>query len=335
MQTIFVPEEMAGERLDKTLALLGRPPLSRTMIQRLIASGEVFRQGKNENHNLPVHSGKEKVRGQERFKLHIPPAVPLEMVAEAVDLSVLFEDNDLLVVNKPAGMAVHPGVGPETYRGTLVNALLHHCRGSLSGIGGVIRPGIVHRLDKDTSGLLVVAKNDQAHQHLSEQFKARTTARLYLAIVKGTPSPLRGKIDAPIGRHPKFRQKMAVEPNHGRDAITHYTVMEALPPFTLISCRLKTGRTHQIRVHLAHKGHPLLGDPLYSRPWTPAAHWPTTTRSIVATFRRQALHATMLGFTHPVEGKRLQFEVEPPTDFQQLRETLKQVHTRPSQSLVP
>ena len=324
-----------GERLDKALAEHAQS-LSRTMIQRLIKAGAVFRHRKSGETSLPGHqqvlSATEKIQGREVFELRIPPAVPLSIVAEAIDLSILFEDDALLVVNKPAGMTTHPGVGPGGYSGTLVNALLHHCHTTLSGIGGVKRPGIVHRLDKGTSGLLVVAKNDHAHQHLSEQFKARTTARYYLAIVKGTPHPLQGEIDESIGRHKKVRQKMGIDPVHGRRAITHYRVLESLLPFSLISCRLKTGRTHQIRVHLAHKGHPLLGDPLYSRPFTPPTVWPEIIQNRVGTFCRQALHAAMLGFTHPVTDKRLQFEVEPPDDFQQLLEVLRQLHVEPRPS---
>ena len=328
-QTILVPEEMTGERLDKALASQVQS-LSRTMVQRLIKSGAVFRIEQSgyieENgcNSQPVLSATEKIQGKELYELHIPPLTPLEIAAEAIDLSILFEDDDLLVVNKPAGMSVHPGAGPNGYRGTLVNALLHHCSDTLSGIGGVKRPGIVHRLDKGTSGLLVVAKNDRTHLHLSEQFKERTTTRIYLAIVKGKPHPLQGKIDAAIGRHHKARQKMAIDPLRGRHAITHYHVMESLPPFSLICCRLKTGRTHQIRVHLAYKGHPLLGDPLYSRPLTPPVSWPENSRNIISAFHRQALHAATLGFTHPTSGKKLQFEVEAPSDFQQLLELLRQ-----------
>ena len=337
IQTVLVPGEMTGERLDKALAQTMLLPqgqlLSRTMVQRLIKARAIFRLPKNrlagETGGPPqlVLSGTEKIRGEETFELHIPPLKSLEITPEAIDLAILFEDNDLLVVNKPAGMASHPGAGINGYRGTLVNALLHHCRDSLSGIGGCVRPGIVHRLDKETSGLLVVAKNDITHQHLSEQFKARTTERLYMAIIKGAPHPKQGEINAPIGRDAQIRQKMAVVPVRGRHAVTQYTVLEDLSPFSLISCRLKTGRTHQIRVHMAHKGHPLLGDPLYSRPFTPPATWPEETQQMLRTFQRQALHAAILGFTHPVQGKRLHFEVEAPADFQQVLSTLRQRHT--------
>ena len=315
-----------GERVDKALALLD-PSLSRTMIQRLIAAGTVFRRpaegGSNAN-PVPIYSATEKVRSGELFELHIPAAVPLEVAAEAVELAIIFEDADLLVVNKPPGMVVHPGAGPSAQGGTLVNALLHHCQDSLSGIGGIIRPGIVHRLDKDTSGLLVVAKKDRIHQHLSEQFKLRSTARLYQAIVKGAPKPVQGKIDAPIGRHRKDRQKMAVVAR-GRHAITHYQVLEKFPAFSLLTCRLQTGRTHQIRVHMAHKGHPLLGDPVYSRPFTPPNSWPEPIKTCITTFKRQALHAATLGFTHPSTEKRLQFEVEAPADFKALLASLRQL----------
>ncbi|MEO5349827.1 MAG: RluA family pseudouridine synthase [Magnetococcus sp. YQC-3] len=318
-------EQVVGERVDKALALLD-PSLSRTMIQRLIEAGAVLRHplpGKGDL-PVPVLSAREKVRPGEAFTLRIPAPIPLEVVAEAVALSVLYEDDDLLVVNKPAGMTVHPGAGPGAHGGTLVNALLHHCRGTLSGIGGVMRPGIVHRLDKDTSGLLVVAKHDRAHQDLSAQFKVHSTARQYLAIVKGVPKAPQGKVDAPIGRHPKERQKMAVLAC-GRQAVTHYRLQEPFAGCSLLACRLETGRTHQIRVHMAHLGHPLLGDPVYSRPFPPPAAWPEATRQYVATFQRQALHAAMLGFTHPITGKRLQFEVEAPADFQQLLAMLRSV----------
>ncbi|MBF0162114.1 MAG: RluA family pseudouridine synthase [Magnetococcales bacterium] len=318
--------DLIGERVDKALALLD-PSLSRTMIQRLITAGRVFRRPAADgggSARVAVCGVDEKVRGGELFELHIPAAVPLDVVAEAVELAIVFEDADLLVVNKPAGMVVHPGVGPSAQGGTLVNALLHHCQGSLSGIGGVIRPGIVHRLDKDTSGLLVVAKKDRIHQHLSEQFKAHSIARLYQAIVKGVPQPAQGKIDAPIGRHPKERQKMAVVAQ-GRHAITHYQVQEVFPPFSLLSCRLQTGRTHQIRVHMAHQGYPLLGDPVYSRPFVPPDKWPEAVKTTLTAFKRQALHAATLGFIHPGSGERLQFAVEPPADFKGLLSHLRQL----------
>lgn len=347
-RTILVPDTLTGERVDKALASLD-PSLSRTMIQRLIKTGAVFRMA-SPNAVFPaadstpvndpasayrqIFSCTEKILSEGLFELRIPPAIPSEIIAEAIDLSIVFEDDHLLVVNKPAGMSTHPGAGPDGHKGTLVNALLHHCRGTLSGIGGVIRPGIVHRLDKGTSGLLVVAKKDPTHQHLSEQFKARTTTRLYLAIVKGTPHPVQGEIDAPIGRSTKVRTKMAVDPVRGRHAITRYTLVQSLSLSSLIACRLKTGRTHQIRVHMAHKGHPLLGDPLYSRPLTPPPTWPEATRHTLATFGRQALHAAKLGFIHPDNGKRLQFEVEAPTDFQRLLTAL-QHQKQPAPGLAP
>ncbi|MEO5362935.1 MAG: RluA family pseudouridine synthase [Magnetococcus sp. DMHC-8] len=321
--------EVAGERVDKALAVLD-PSLSRTMIQRLITAGALFRrsggdeQAPSSSPLVPVQAATEKVRAGEWYELHIPAAVPLAVAAEALELSIVFEDDDLLVVNKAAGMTVHPGAGPGGCSGTLVNALLHHCRGTLSGIGGVVRPGIVHRLDKETSGLLVVAKNDRTHQHLSEQFKAHTTSRLYLAIVKGRPRPARGEIDAPIGRHPKDRQKMAVV-TRGRQATTHYAVLDALSGLSLIACRLQTGRTHQIRVHMTHIGHPLLGDPVYSRPFNPPATWPEPARTVITAFHRQALHAAELGFTHPITQQRMQFTADPPADFRQLLATLRQL----------
>lgn len=313
-KTIQVSKDQIGMRVDKALAGVD-DSLSRTMIQRLIESGDVLCNGRT------VASVSEKVLDAWEFQLHIPPSISLDLVPEAIDLSILFEDRDLIVINKPDGMVVHPGAGVN--QGTLVHALLYHCGDTLSGIGGVARPGIVHRLDKDTSGLLVVAKNDRSHHHLSNQFQSRTISRKYSAITKGSPHPSQGEVEAPIGRNPKARKKMAVEPKHGRYALTHYTVLESLGAFSLIECRLKTGRTHQIRVHMAHKGHPLLGDPLYSRSFTPPNHWSDTARSTVQNFQRQALHAGVLGFNHPDDERFMAFEVPPPKDFLDLLNVLR------------
>ncbi|MBF0184993.1 MAG: RluA family pseudouridine synthase [Magnetococcales bacterium] len=321
---LCIPETLSGERVDKALARCA-PHLSRSQIQRLLSAQAVMQQAAaaqpEESAWQPLRSDNEKVKAGQWFELTIPLPVPLQVEAENIPLSIVYEDKHLLVVNKAAGMTVHPGAGPEGWRGTLVNALLYHCRDGLSGIGGVARPGIVHRLDKETSGLLVVAKNDQAHHHLSSQFAVHSSDRRYLALVKGVPE-VNGRIEAPIGRHPRERQKMAVV-NGGRAAITHFQRLETWAGCSLLACRLETGRTHQIRVHLAHRGFPLLGDPLYSRPFTPPQRWPEAARQVVGGFARQALHAAMLGFTHPHSGQRLQFTADPPPDMQQLLQMLR------------
>lgn len=226
---------------------------------------------------------------------------------EEIPLDIVYEDADLVVVNKPRGMVVHPAAG--NYRGTLVNALLNHCR-DLSGINRALRPGIVHRLDKDTTGLLVVAKNDTAHLDLACQIKERRVKRQYLALVHGHP-PQEGTVDAPIGRHPVHRKKMAVEPRHGRPAVTHFRVLERYPGYALVEARLETGRTHQVRVHMAYIGHPLLGDPVYA---------PRRPRLGLA---GQALHACTLGFRHPRTGEYLEFRAPLPRDFEEVLEHLR------------
>ena len=317
IRTILVDEALTGERLDKALALAA-VDLSRMEIQRLIKSGAVTHAGQ------PVRSPRERVQGPGRYRLALPETVPAEMCAEAIPLKIIFEDDHLIVIDKAAGMTVHPGAGQS--RGTLVNALLHHCRESLSGIGGVARPGIVHRLDKETSGLLVAAKHDAAHRHLAAQFKAHSARRRYLAVLKGIPVQPRGCVDAPLARHPVSRRKMAVVPpfrERGRRAVTHYALLERLHPFCLVSCRLETGRTHQIRVHMAHLGHPLLGDPLYARPFNPPSSWPEAVRGVVSGFRRQALHAASLTFEHPASGMTMRFKAALPEDFSVLLEALR------------
>ena len=317
--TITIPADAHGERLDKTLTRLSPQwPLeihSRAMIQRLIKGGAVLRNG------VPLRSPADKVNAGEQLRLTPPPPEPLETAPEPIPLDIRYEDAHLVVINKPAGLVVHPGAG--NWSGTLVNALLYHCQGTLSGIGGKIRPGIVHRLDKGTSGLLVAAKTDLAHQGLAAQFKAHTATRRYLAIILGHPHPPRGTLTAPIGRHPKNRLKMAVTPTNSRHAITHYETLEPLPPFTLIACRLETGRTHQIRVHMAHLGHPLLGDPLYACPYPPPTPWPEPERTVITHFRRQALHAGHLAFTHPITRENLRFEATTPPDFTTLLNALR------------
>jgi 23S rRNA pseudouridine1911/1915/1917 synthase len=286
-----VPSIGRGMRLDRFLAD-ELPHFSRSRLQALIREGHVTL---NEKKARP----RETLRTGDRIRLVEPPPEKIATEPENIPLDVLFEDDDLLVINKPAGMVVHPGAA-NTSR-TLVNALLAHCR-TLSGIGGKERPGIVHRLDKETSGCLVVAKNDAAHHSLSRQFAERTVEKVYLALVAGTLRKAHGVIDAGIGRHPKHRQRMAVNKERGRSARTDYRVVQSSGGISLIECVLHSGRTHQIRVHLHHLGYPVLGDKVYGRQRTPE-------------FPRLMLHAWKLGFDHPRGGKRLTFEAPVPEDF--------------------
>lgn len=292
-------------RLDRALATI-LPALSRERVKALILSGHVTDLG-----GQPANDPSLKVKVDMAFSVVVPQAAPAEAVAQAIDLVVVHEDAHLIVVDKPAGMVVHPAAGNPD--GTLVNALLHHCAGQLSGIGGVARPGIVHRIDKDTSGLIVVAKTDQAHEGLARQFKDHSIERRYLAIVNGRPAPPAGKVDQWIGRSDGDRKKMAVQrEGRGKHAITHYRTLERLDRAALVECRLETGRTHQVRVHMTHIGHPLLGDPVYSR------GGPHKALLAELDFRRQALHAASLGFTHPVTSRALRFESPIADDMQQL-----------------
>ncbi len=317
-----VPEASAGLRLDKVLAdlvpMTMSGALSRGRIQTLMAEGRV-RIGAR-----AVTDAAARARAGDSVSLHIPALRPAEPEAEDLDLCVLFEDDDLVVVDKPAGMAAHPA--PGTPSGTLVNALLHHCGASLSGIGGVLRPGIVHRLDKDTSGVMVAAKSDRAHQGLSALFAAHDIDRAYLAFVRGAPAPDRGEVRTQIGRAKFDRQRMAVLKTGGREAVTHYAVerrWRAGPKGILVAARvgatLETGRTHQIRVHMAHLGAPVLGDAIYGR-----APQKGDLRLALegAGLERQALHARMLGFRHPITGAILRFETEPPEDMIRLESEL-------------
>jgi 23S rRNA pseudouridine1911/1915/1917 synthase len=243
------------------------------------------------------------------FEIRVPAAIPAQAEAQDIPLSIVFEDEHLIVIDKPAGLVVHPAAG--NLDGTLVNALLHHCQGRLSGIGGVARPGIVHRIDKDTSGLLVVAKTDKAHEGLARQFADHSIEREYRAIVAGRPLPPAGSVRGNIGRSATNRKKMAlVAEGHGKHAVTHYKTIETFPFSSLVSCQLETGRTHQVRVHMASIGNPLLGDPVYGR--TPAAIRPILSQ---LHFARQALHAAVLGFIHPVTGAALRFESTLPADM--------------------
>lgn len=313
---LHLPAEMDGERLDKAMVALDTS-LSRTAIQRLIREEMVRVNGQL------VSSPSQRLRGGEVLEWTVPDLKPSELIAETIALDIRFEDKHLVVINKPAGMVVHPGAG--VHCGTLVHALLGHCGGDLSGIGGWLRPGIVHRLDKDTSGLLVVAKSDEVHQGLSRQFEAHTVSRRYMAMVRGVPRDKTGTIDAPVGRHPTARTKMAVRVHGGRVAVTRYEVIEVFTGCALVHCVLQTGRTHQIRVHMAHVGHPLLGDLVYGRGFEPPRSWPESVRQEVLQFRRQALHAGTLGFLHPVTVDRMQFTVDPPDDFQGLLNGLRQL----------
>lgn len=296
IRTGTVPESAAGQRLDAGLAMI-EPALSRERIKALILQGAVMIDGK------PVARPSVKLAAGMRYSVAVPQALPLDTQAQDIALAVVHEDAHLLVIDKPAGLVVHPAAGHAD--GTLVNALLHHCAGQLSGIGGVARPGIVHRIDKDTSGLLVVAKTDAAHLGLAAQFAAHTINRRYVAIVQGRPSPADGTVRGNIGRSDHDRKKMAlVGEGRGKHAVTHFTTEERLRGATRVECRLETGRTHQVRVHMASLGHALLGDPLYSRP-------PKPLRDLLkaADFGRQALHAQRLGFIHPVTGSECDFLV--------------------------
>lgn len=302
------------------------PDLSRTRIQALVRAGKVSVGGR-----LADDPGK-KVAGGEEIVIEVPPPAPAVPEPENIPLTIVYEDADLVVLDKPAGLVVHPGAG--NWSGTLVNALLHHCKGSLSGIGGVERPGIVHRLDKDTSGLLVTAKNDRAHRHLAEQFadhgRTGDMERSYFALVWGVPNRPHATVDAPIDRDPRHREKMHVsKPGKGREAVTHWQLIESYGPpqaplVSLIRCTLETGRTHQIRVHLAHIGHPVLGDPLYGAGYkTKAVHLSELARERLQALDRQALHAAHLAFEHPVSGEILSFDSDLPDDLRQLVESLK------------
>ena len=307
IQTIDVRLEPAhaGWRLDRALAA-AVPTLSRERLKSLIRSGAVEAEGRE------IRDPATKVRGEEALRVLVPEPRPAHNEAQDIPLTIAFEDEHLLVVDKPAGLVVHPAAG--NLDGTLVNALLHHCGGSLSGIGGVARPGIVHRIDKDTSGLLVVAKTDVAHEGLAKQFAAHSIDRRYLAIVNGVPKAAAGTVDAPLARSATNRKKIAiVEDGRGKRAVTHWKRLQVLNAAALVECRLETGRTHQVRVHMASLGHPLLGDPVYSR--SGKTHGKLLNE---LQFHRQALHAAELGFTHPVTRHRLSFSSAMPTDMQEL-----------------
>jgi 23S rRNA pseudouridine1911/1915/1917 synthase len=320
--SILVPSDQAGQRLDRVLAAL-LPDLSRSRLENLIDQGAVTRGG------ATIKDANHRVKGGESYDIAVPEAVPARPRGQDIPLTVVYEDKDLIVIDKPAGLVVHPAAGNPD--GTLVNALIAHCGESLMGIGGELRPGIVHRLDKDTSGLLVAVKTERAMASLAKQFANHTIERAYHAVVWGSPRLGDGVIEGQIGRNPFDRKRMAVLRGGGKLARTRYRVIErfgpdARPFASLVECRLETGRTHQIRVHLTHLGHPLIGDPSYGRarqaprPKTPAE---TVAFAAAADFSRQALHAYVLGFQHPTLHKTMRFESPWPSDFALLVQALR------------
>ncbi|NLZ47342.1 MAG: RluA family pseudouridine synthase [Clostridiales bacterium] len=295
----IIDEEYHGERIDKYLSQVMEGK-SRSFIQGLIDEGKITVNDK-------IVKSNHKLKKNDLIKGVIPDPVELKVEAEDIPLDILYEDEDVIVVNKPQGMVVHPAAG--NTRGTLVNAILNHCK-DLSGINGVIRPGIVHRIDKDTSGVLVIAKNDASHNKLAEQLKDHSMTRVYIALVEGVIKNDRGTVDANLGRHPIDRKKMAVVKD-GRRAVTHYKVLERLDKYTLVECRLETGRTHQIRVHMAYIGHPLVGDPVYGF------------KKQKFNLDGQLLHAKILGFIHPTTGKYIEFQTPLPDYFKRVLEILR------------
>lgn len=297
-----VEPEQAGQRLDKYLAQ-ALPDFTRSSLQKLIEGGQAVCAGRSLSKNY-------KLRGGETLTVTVPDPEPLDVLPEDIPLDIVYEDSDLLVVNKPKHMVVHPAAG--NYTGTLVNALLFHCRDSLSGINGVVRPGIVHRIDKDTSGLLIVAKNDRAHVGLAAQIKAHSFDRTYEAVVYGRFVESSGTVDKPIGRSEKDRKKMCVTLKNSKPAVTHYEVLGEYGQFTHLRLRLETGRTHQIRVHMASLGHPVAGDPVYGP------------KKCITELEGQCLHAKSIGFIHPITGRALAFESELPTYFVRFLDRIKQ-----------
>lgn len=316
---VTVGADQGGERLDRVLADT-LADLSRSRLKALIEGGHVRRDGQ------PVGQPSAKVTAGEQFEITIPAPIDAIPVGQDIPLDILYEDDDLIVLDKPAGMVVHPAPGNPD--GTLVNALIAHCGDSLAGIGGVRRPGIVHRLDKDTSGVMVAAKTALAHADLVEQFSARTVDRAYHAIVWGMPKPASGEIEGAIGRHPKNRKKMAVRETGGKHALTRYKTLKVYGDglASLVECRLATGRTHQIRVHLSHRGNPLVGDPTYGRATgrrDAVSGLDGDIKRRIGDFNRQALHARVLGFIHPTTGQHIDFKTELPDDMAHLKEILE------------
>ena len=300
-QTIIITDDMEEERIDKCVSNIF-PDISRSFIQKLIKEGNLCVNHKNIKANYVV-------KPDDEIQLAIPDAIEPDILPEDIPLDILYEDSDLLIVNKPKGMVVHPAAGHST--GTLVNAVMYHCKDQLSGINGVLRPGIVHRIDKDTTGSLIICKNDISHNSIAEQLKVHSIHRKYLAIVHGVLKDDEGVIDAPIGRHPNDRKKMAVNEKNGKRAVTHYKVMERFAKFTYIECVLETGRTHQIRVHMASIGHPLLGDEVYCNQKSPYK------------VTGQTLHAYTIGFIHPTTKEYMEFTAPIPEYFQDILRKLK------------
>lgn len=302
-QSYLVPEEFQGERIDKYLseACCG---LTRSYLQKLLKSQLVEVDGKAVKNSYRVSAG-------ETVELEVPEAVEPEIEAEPIPLDILYEDKDIILINKPKGMVVHPAAGH--YSQTLVNGLMYHCRGELSGINGVMRPGIVHRIDMDTTGVLIVCKNDFAHNSIAEQLKVHSITRKYYAIVHGVIGEDEGTVDAPIGRHPVDRKKMSINYKNGKHAVTHYRVLERFKQFTYVGCQLETGRTHQIRVHMASLNHPLLGDSVYGPSKCPFK------------LQGQTLHAGVLGIIHPRTGEYMEFSAPLPEYFENLLEKLRKI----------
>ncbi|MBR2402683.1 MAG: RluA family pseudouridine synthase [Lachnospiraceae bacterium] len=296
IETFEVDFENEGERLDKYISMLF-PEQSRSFFQKIIKDGHVTVNDKPEKANC-------RLKVEDLVRVEIPDAVETQILPENIPLDVLYEDDDLLVVNKPKGMVVHPSAGH--YSGTLVNAIMYHCKDSLSGINGEIRPGIVHRIDMDTTGSLIVCKNDEAHVAVAEQIKIHSVNRIYRGIVYGVVKDDEGVIHAPIGRHPVERKKMAINEKNGKDAITHYKVLERFDKYTYMEFKLETGRTHQIRVHVASIGHPLLGDTLYSNGKSPYK------------LQGQTLHAMVIGFNHPKSGEYIEISAPLPEYFEKI-----------------
>ena len=299
----FCVEEGAGSRIDRYLSEQVAE-MSRAHLQKLLKDGGVT------VNDRPVKSSYKVAEG-DKIQLDIPEAVEPEIVPEEMDLDILYEDKDIILINKPKGMVVHPAAGHAT--GTLVNGLMAHCRGDLSGINGVMRPGIVHRIDMDTTGVLIVCKNDQAHNAIAEQLKVHSITRKYYAIVHGVVKEDEGTVHAPIGRHPTDRKKMSINEKNGKDAVTHYRVLRRFRRFTYIECQLETGRTHQIRVHMASIGHPLLGDHVYEPAKCPFSG-----------LQGQTLHAGVLGIIHPTTGEYMEFQAPLPEYFETLLKKLEQ-----------
>ena len=302
-QSYLVPEEFQGERIDKYLseACCG---LTRSYLQKLLKSQLVEVDGKAVKNSYRVSAG-------ETVELEVPEAVEPEIEAEPIPLDILYEDKDIILINKPKGMVVHPAAGH--YSQTLVNGLMYHCRGELSGINGVMRPGIVHRIDMDTTGVRIVCKNDFAHNSIAEQLKVHSITRKYYAIVHGVIGEDEGTVDAPIGRHPVDRKKMSINYKNGKHAVTHYRVLERFKQFTYVECQLETGRTHQIRVHMASLNHPLLGDSVYGPSKCPFK------------LQGQTLHAGVLGIIHPRTGEYMEFSAPLPEYFENLLEKLRKI----------